>query len=165
MKNLMFDPTLKTAISPLLGAALLLWCVGCGNAQVTDAPPPPRAPKVVAAPAGPNAYADHSGPHAAIGETFRLKDTAVAVDGAEIVIGLIKASWTERELPDGRKILGGAAELKVSKGTETNRPILELDESTIAHGYRITVKGAGQDYDEKRLDYLPWVELVVEAVE
>jgi hypothetical protein len=148
-----------------LGAMLALGLTACGHPQVTDAPPPAVKAPTKRAPAAPDAFADHSGPRVGLGEVFRVKDTPYAVEGAGFVVALLKATWTKRELPDGRTIREGAAELEVRRGQEHKRPILEQEESAVVYGYRITVKGAGEDYDDKRLDYLPWVELMVERVE
>ncbi len=134
---------------------------GCGNAQLIDAPPP-QAPAAEARPSTPDAYRDHAGPHAKVGEQIRLKDTAFAIDGAEVVVSLVRASWTKRTLEDGRVIRDGSAEISVSRGEETSRRILEQGEAKAWLGVLVTVKGAGEDYDEQRLDYIPWVELKVE---
>lgn len=145
-------------------AGLAVIAAGCGNPQVKDAPPPPPPPKKQA-PAAPDAFRDHSGPHAAAGEVFQLKDTPIAVDGVRVVVSLIKASWTKRELDDGRVIREGSAEIEVRKGEERTSRILDQDESVVLFGVRVTVTGAGEDYDKSRLDYIPWVELKVEAAQ
>ncbi len=142
--------------------ALLTAATACGEAQVRDAPPPPPPPEREAPPE-PDAYRDHSGPHAKAGEVFQVKDTPIAVDGVQVVVSLVKATWTKRELEDGRVIREGSAEIEIRKGQQSTKRILDQDESVVALGVRVTVKGAGEDYDNKRLDYIPWVELMVEA--
>ncbi len=141
--------------------ALVAGLAACANAQLIEAPRPPAA-AAETKPSTPDAYRDHAGPHAKVGELIRLKDTAYAIDGAEVVVSLVRASWTKRTLEDGRVIRDGSAEIAVSRGEETSRRILEQGESRAWFGVQVSVKGAGEDYDEQRLDYIPWVELKVE---
>jgi hypothetical protein len=153
--------TMSLLTVSLLTVSLTL--TACSNPQLIENPPPKPAAATAQAPQGPDAYRDHAGPHVAAGEVFRLKDTAYAIDGAEVVVSLVKAAWSKRELPDGRVIREGSAELQVARGEESTRRILEQGESKTMLGVKVSVVNAGEDYDDKRMDYIPWVELKVEA--
>lgn len=158
---------MPTQFAPACSAALLVaaFAAGCSNPQLIETPKPKAVQAAPAAPTGPDAFRDHAGPHVAAGEVFRLKDTAYAIDGAQAVVSLVKAAWSKRELPDGRTVREGSAEIQVARGEESTRRILEQGESKTMLGVRVSVVNAGEDYDEKRLDYIPWVELKVEAAE
>jgi len=155
----------RSAPALLATIASLLALAACSNPQLIETPKPKPAAEAPAAPTGPDAYRDHAGPHIAAGEVFRLKDTAFAVDGAQVVVSLVKAAWSKRELPDGRTVREGSAEIQVARGEESTRRILEQGESKTMLGVRVSVVNAGEDYDEKRLDYIPWVELKVETAQ
>lgn len=155
----------------LTSLALVTALSACGASQVTPLPAPDAAP--AAAPDTPaakpapartvDAYRDFKGEHVAAGEVFRLKAKAKAIDGLEVVIRMVKVEWTTGELPDGRKIKEGTAELVIQKGAEERTTRVQQDDTKRSLGCQITVKAVGEDYDQKRFDYLPWVDLIVEA--
>ncbi len=144
----------------LLTAIALLWA--CGGGQVVDVPPPPPKPAAPPPPPKADAYKDFEGERVVPKEVFRLRAKAKAVAVVEIVINMVKVEWTTRETPDGKQIKEGTAELIVKKGEKQRRFRLETDESKTVYGAKITVKGVGENYDKSRMDYLPWVDLVVE---
>ena len=150
---------------PLLS---LSWPVGllviaaCGGGEVVKTPAP-AAPVAVAkpAPVAPDAYRDFGGERVVTKEVFRLKAKAKAVAEVEVVIRMIKVEWTTREMPDGRKIKEGTAELIIKKGDKERRVRIEQDDTKRTLGCQVTVKAVGEAYDKKRMDYLPWVDLIV----
>ena len=85
----------------------------------------------------------------------------MGVQGAELVIELVKTAWTTRELPSGKEVKDGTADLLVKKGEKSRRVRLDEGASRVIYGVKIEVLGAGEDYDKSRLDYLPWVDLKV----
>ena len=146
------------SIGPSLGLALL---VGCGGGEVVTTPPPAAPVVAKPAPAPPDAYRDFAGERVVPKEVFRLKAKAKAVAVVEVVIHMVKVEWTTREMPDGRKIKEGTAELVIKKGDKKRTVRVEQDETKTTLGCKVTVKAVGEDYDAKRFDYLPWVDLVV----
>ena len=144
-----------------LGASLL-FLMGCGGGEVIP-PPAPTAAPVVAKPVAPtpDAYRDFKGERVVPNEVFRLKAKAKAVAVVEVVINMVKVQWTTRETPDGKNIKEGTAELVIQKGTESRTIRVEQDETKKTLGCQILVKAVGEDYDAKRFDYLPWVDLIV----
>lgn len=163
MIALRVSPPAAPSRAPALGIAVVAVLVGaCSNPQLIETPKAAAEAPAAAAPQEPDAYRDHVGPHIAAGTTFRLKDTAYAVDGVGVVVSLVKAAWSKRTLDDGRVIREGSAEIAVARGESTQRKIMEQGDVATVAGAKITVINAGEDYDERRLDYIPWVELKVE---
>lgn len=149
------------SLAASLGAGLFfVW--GCGGGEVIPPPKPTAAPAVakLAAPT-PDAFRDFPGERVVPNEVFRLKAKAKAVAVVEVVISMVKVEWTTREMPDGRKIKEGTAELIIKKGTQSRTIRVEQDETKKTLGCQILVKAVGEDYDAKRYDYLPWVDLIV----
>lgn len=147
------------AFAIIAGAALALCACG-GGGHIIEAPP--TAPKKAAEkPAAADAYRDFGGASVSLGEPFRLRTKPIGVRELEIVIELVKTEWTTRELPDGRTVKDGTADLLVRKGEGSRRFRLEQGESREILGAKITLKEANEGYDEQRLDYMPWVDVVV----
>lgn len=147
----------------LLGVSLvvaLLASFGCGGGQVIEKSVAEKAAPA-AAPQTPDAYRDFGGKHVKLGSKFRLGARPMGVQGAELVIELVKTVWTTRELPSGKEVKDGTADLLVKKGEKSRRVRLDEGASRVIYGVKIEVLGAGEDYDKSRLDYLPWVDLKV----
>jgi hypothetical protein len=153
----------KTPMRLILPALALTLVAACGGGHVIDVPPPPAKPAAPPPPPKADAFRDFGGERVVPNEVFRLRAKAKAVAIVEIVISMIRVEWTTREMPDGRKIKEGTAELLVKKGDKKRRFRLEQDEVKTVMGTKIEVKGVGEDYDKSRYDYLPWVDLVVTA--
>ena len=148
--------------SPILGGALLAFlATACANPQLTQAP----APKPVVAPKPPqkdDAFRDFGGKVVEKGETFRLEAMdLVGIKGHRIVIRMVKTEWTSHEGPDGKMVKEGTADLEIQKGDKRKRKRIDQEETRTVFGAKITVKGAGEMYSKKRMQYVPWVEVVV----
>ena len=152
----MYRPHLRCAF-----AAGLTLLAGCGGGELIAPPSPAAAAVAKPAKPAPDAFRDFAGERVVPKEVFRLKAKAKAVAVVEVVIRMVKVEWTTREMPDGRKIKEGTAELVVEKGTERRTLRVEQDETKKTLGCQVTVKAVGEDYDAKRFDYLPWVDLIV----
>ena len=149
---------LRSILFALSSGAVAL-CFGCGGGgQVIAKSAVAKAP-VEAAPQTPDAFRDFGGKHVKLGEKFRLGARPLGVEGAEIVIELVKTAWTTRELPNGKEVKDGTADMLVKKGEKSRRLRLDDGASRVIYGVKIEVLGAGEDYDKSRLDYLPWVDL------
>ena len=153
----------QSPLVPLLIACALALCpVGCGGGggQVIEAPPPvKKAPPPK--PVRPDAFRDFGGRIVAPGERFRLRSKPVGVKELRVVIELVKTEWTERELPSGKTVKDGTADLIVRKGESSRRVRLDEGESRVVLGARILIHDADEGYDPKRMDYLPWIDVVV----
>ncbi len=151
------------AISHVMLALALVFLVACGGGQVVETPPPSTKAAAPPPPPKEDAFRDFAGERVVPNEVFRLRAKAKAVAIVEIVINMVRVEWTTREMPDGRKIKEGTAELVVKKGDKQRRFRLEQEDSKKVFGTKILVKAVGEDYDKSRFDYLPWVDLVVTA--
>ena len=143
----------------------LILCLGalsaCGAPMVTDAPP--KGPTVRAVQADPDAYRDFRGEHGTLGKVFRLGGKPMAVDGADLVLTLVKTEWSTLAAPNGKEIREASAQLLVQKGQEERRMSIGQGETRPVFGVAVTIVGAGEQYDAARLLYLAWVDVRVEA--
>jgi hypothetical protein len=146
---------------PLNIALVALVASACGPSMVQQAPPPPPlAPKEK--PAEPDVFRDHRGKHVAAGETFRLTHKPVAVDGPNVIVSLVKTEWTTIQTPGGKEVKEATAVLTVEQGQDQRQVSVGQGEARTAFNARVTVIGAGEDYDPARLVYQAWVDLKVE---
>ena len=145
------------------GASLcvMAMCVGCGGSGHVIEKPKPLKAAVMQEVVKPDAYRDFGGETIALNTKFKLRTKPVGVKELQIVVELVKTQWTTRELPDGREVKDGTAELLLKKGETSRRVRLDEGESRVVYGAKITVEGAGEAYDKSRLDYMPWVDIVV----
>ncbi len=159
----MHDPNRRRTRSawPHLLALATLVAAACANPQVRDLPPPPSKP-APKAPEPEDAFSDFGGKKVDKGVPVRLEAAdMVGINGHRVVIQLIKTEWTTRELANGKKLKEGTADLQVQKGDKIKRKRIDQEETRTVFGAKITVKGAGETYSNKRMDYVPWVEIVV----
>ncbi|MCO4762817.1 MAG: hypothetical protein KC502_14985 [Myxococcales bacterium] len=151
----------RTSTSLIVACSLVLSFGACANPQLIEAPPPKPVVKKVA-PQGPDAFRDFGGKRVKKGEVFRLEAMdMVGVAGHRIVLRLVKTEWTTRELPSGKKLKEGTADIEIQKGEKTKRKRIDQEETRTVFGAKITVRGAGEMYSKKRMQYVPWVEIVV----
>ncbi len=149
-------------ITTIFTFAFALLIGGCGGSggHVVEAPPPKKeAPKPK--PVAHDAFRDFGGKVVAPGEHFRLQSKPIGVKGLEVVIQLVKTEWTERELPSGKTVKDGTADILIKKGEASRRVRLDEGESRVIYGAKILVHEAHEGYDPKRMDYLPWIDVVV----
>jgi len=152
-------------------AAVLAWvgalaaCGGGSAGYVVDKPAP--APVKVAAEVqrAPDAWRDHRGDHARLGQPFRLGAKPVAVDGPNVVIRLNKVDWSNMTTPSGKEIREGAASVEVTKGEEIVTGLIPQGEFKTIHGVRFANQGCGEEYNRQRMTYDPWVDLVATVAE
>ena len=151
---------MRLILTSLICAPLMF---GCGHPQLIETPTAP-APKAAPKPAEPDdAFADFGGRKVAPGTPVRLEAAEiVGIKGHRLIIQLMKTEWTSRELPSGKVVKEATADLRVERGTVSKRKRIDQDETRTVHGAKITVRGAGEQYSEKRMDYVPWVEIVVQ---
>lgn len=156
--------TLLNTCQRFASAALLalLALPGCGGGatQVVDLPPEP-AEKAPPAPKKKDAFADFHGETVEAGTRIKLMNDAVGVSGVNVVVRLLHASWTEMEGPDGEVIKSITAELRISKGDQTQKRTFEQGDTKEIYGATITLHDGGEDYDEKALDYVTWAAVTV----
>ena len=146
----------------LLAVPVLL--AACGAAQKPEEKYVPRGLDAPRPEVATDFYAEFRGIHMATGKSFRLQGHPVAVDGPNIVLTLVKSDWETVTTPGGKTIRTATAQFLVQKGAESHHLSVAQDDSGIALGVRISVKDAGEDYDKSRLNYLPWVDCVVEGL-
>lgn len=113
----------------------------------------------------PDAFRDYRGLHYKANEKFRATHKPVAVDGAEIVITLIKTDWATLSAPNGKEIREASANLKVQKGQEERLITITQGDDRVVFNARIKVVGAGEDYDKGTARYGAWVELSVDKID
>ncbi len=153
MRNL---PMVRTVA--LIGGLALL--TACGGGQVVAKPvakPVVNKPE----PVKHDAFRDFGGQTIAPGTKFRLKTKPIGIDQLKVVIELVKTEWTTRELPSGKEVKDGTADLLIKKGEKSRRVRLDEGESRVIYGAKILVDAAGEGYDKERLDYMPWVDIIV----
>lgn len=138
-------------------------CGGGGGQVIEPAATPAAAPKE--APKTPDAYRDFGGETVALGVKHRLRTRPIGIKELNIVVELVKTQWTTRELPNGKEVKDGTADLLIKKGEKSRRLRLDEGESRVIYGAKISVEGAGEEYDKSRLDYMPWVDIVVSKPE
>lgn len=145
---------------------LALAQLSCGEAMVKDPDPVSDKPKVTEPVAQePDAFRDYRGVHYKANEKFRATHKPVAVDGAEVVITLIKTDWATLAAPNGKEIREASANLKVQKGQEERLITVAQGDDRVVFNARIKVVGAGEDYDKATARYGAWVELSVDKID
>ncbi len=138
-----------------------LTIAACANPQLTEAPAP-KPVAAVKAPRADDAFRDFGGKVVEVGEAFRLEAMdMVGIKGHRIVIRMVKTEWTSSEGADGKMVKEGTADLEVQQGDQRKRKRIDQGETRTVFGAKITVKGAGEIYSQKRMQYVPWVEIVV----
>ena len=149
--------TLPFALPLLIAVA-----VACGGsagyvvqAKPAPPPPPPEAPKQ------PDAFADHRGDKVALGQKFRLAAKPIAVGTALFVVSLQKVDWSTMTTPSGKEVKEGSAQLSVAKGEELTSGLVAQGDFKRFFGFRVAVVAAGEEYNKQRMNYEPWVELIV----
>ena len=154
---------IRRGLSASVVAALLVASPACGGGaghvveQPVKAAPAPKkeAPQTF------DAFRDFGGEVVAPGEKVRLKTKPIGFKDLRIVVELVKTEWTTRELPSGKEVKDGTADLLIKKGEKSRRVRLDEGESRVIYGAKISVEGAGEAYDKERLDYMPWVDILV----
>lgn len=104
-----------------------------------------------------------TGPSAKLGEEIHLVGTdAVKLEGTDIVLQLIKTSWTTVETPSG-ETRRGTARLLLTKGDAEQIKDVQIDEGKdgAALGLRIDVSYAFEVWDDRSSGYLPEAKVVV----
>ena len=152
------------ATLPLLtvGALLMVTTAACGGGgQVVKEAPPPKVEEKPAEPVAFDAFRDFGGQRIDPGVKHRLRTKPIGINQLEVVVELVKTEWTTRELPDGKEVKDGTADLLIKKGEKSRRVRLDEGEARVIYGAKIKVEGAGEEYDKSRLDYMPWVDIVV----
>jgi len=145
-----------------LAASAVVVSFGCGGGgHVVKQAPAPKKVEKKPEPKGPDAYRDFGGKTVAPGTKFRLRTKPYGIQQFEIVVELVKTQWTTRELPNGKEVKDGTAELLIRKGEKSRRLRLDEGESRVVYGAKIMVDGAGEAYDKSRMDYMPWVDILV----
>ncbi|GMV38964.1 MAG: hypothetical protein AMXMBFR64_06800 [Myxococcales bacterium] len=103
------------------------------------------------------------GPTAKLGEEIHLVGTgAVKLEGTDLVLQLVKTSWTTVETPRG-KSRKGTARLMLTKGDAEEIKDVQIDEGKdgLALGLRIEVSHAHEAWDDRTSGYLPEAKVVV----
>lgn len=150
---------LAGCVGMLLAGALC----GCGAPPKVEEKYVPRGLDAPRPEVATDAFAEFRGVHVSVGKVFRLQGHPVAVDGPNVVLSLIKTDWDTMTTPGGKTTKTATAQFQVQKGAETYKVTISQDDSGSALGVRIHVKDAGEDYDKARMNYLAWVDCVVEA--
>ena len=161
MHRAQFTVTRTLHLPLLVLPCVALFATACANPQLVEAPPPKPVvkPKPVEKD---DAFRDFGGKVVAKGEVFRLEAMdIVGIKGHRIVIRMVKTEWTSHEGPDGKMVKEGTADLEIQKGDKKKRKRIDQEETRTVFGAKITVKGAGEMYSKKRMQYVPWVEVVV----
>ncbi len=134
----------------------------CGHSQLIETPVAPKAKAPPKAPEPDDGFRDFGGRKVAAGTAVRLEAAEiVGITGLRVTVQLMKTEWTTRELPSGKVLKEATADLLVQKGELSKRKRIDQEETRTVLGVKITVNGAGEQYSDKRLDYVPWVEIVV----
>lgn len=104
-----------------------------------------------------------TGPVAKLGAEAHLVGTdAVKVEGTDVVVQLVKTTWTTIETPRGES-RRGTARLLLTKGDAEEIKDLQIDEGDTgdALGLRIAVSYAYEVWDDNTSEYLPEAKIVV----
>ena len=136
-----------------LCVTVALLFAGCASAPAPEVAPAPAAPE---APADP--LAKFEGTRKAAGTEFRLMLAPVGVEGAGVVVRVVKAEWTEM---DGERT--ATAVIRVERGEESKTLYMEEGDTKAVLGASIHVKGAGEVYDKDTMRYPPYADMVVTA--
>ena len=146
-------------------ASLALLLTACGGSTVvTEERYVPRGPDAPRPQKETDFFAEFVGDHHPIGKVFRLQGKPVAVDGPNVIVTLVKADWSTITAPGGKEHREATAQIMVQQGAESHSVSINQGDDGVAFNVRITVKGAGEDYNKARLDYLPWVDCQVDAL-
>ena len=108
-----------------------------------------------------DAFDRFRGQRVAAGEAFRLATDPIGVDGARIIVHLVKLDWTSMDLPSGGVSRDATAQLSVQRGEQTHRLLLDAGDTRPVAGCEIALLDSGEDYDEATARWQPWVKLRV----
>lgn len=144
-----------------LGASL----AGCGGPQGAVVDTTVKPTPVVEAPKEPDAYRDFRGRKVKLGERFRLAAESVGVEGAEVVLTLVKTEWSTMTTPAGKELKEITVNLRIQHGQEERTAQLSQGDKRVLGTHRYEVLAGGEDYNKARMVYEPWVELRISAPE
>lgn len=144
-----------------LGASL----AGCGGPQGAVVDTTVKPTPVVEAPKEPDAYRDFRGRKVKLGEAFRLAAESVGVEGAEVVLTLVKTEWSTMTTPAGKELKEISVNLRIQHGQDERTAQLSQGDKRVLGTHRYEVLGGGEDYNKARMVYEPWVELRITAPE
>ncbi len=153
------------ALELMLATALLCGTLAsCGAPEVVQPTPEtdPRTTEPVVVAVEPDAFRDYRGPHAKAGTVVRVQTKPMAVDGPNVVVTLVKVDWSTMTAPSGKEMREATVNLRVQKGQEERMITLGQGDDRTVLGAKLTLVGAGEDYDKARLSYDPWIDLRVE---
>jgi hypothetical protein len=149
-----------------LGIGMLLVSLsgcGAGSADGRIVNTAPQA-KPREAPAPTDAWSMFKGDKHPLGKIFRVLRKPSGIDGVQVVVQLLKVDWQTMDAPGGT-IKTATANLHLQKGDDERNLTIEQGETRTALGVKLTLVGAGDDYDKTRMTYDAWVDLKAEAPE
>lgn len=150
----------RAPLSPLL-IPLLLLGASCGGGDTRPTPKPrPRAEPVERAP---DFFDEFGGARVDAGQSFRLGNDPIGVDGVRVVVSLSETEWISREDARGDEIKEAIAVVLIQKGEEVARLRLHAGERGTKLGVTVLVEDAGEDYDEPSMRWFGYARLVVSA--
>lgn len=155
----------------VLGAVVAVVALGCGSMERVVPKEDMAAKQAAEREAAARAEAERAraeeaawtGPVAQPGQEVVLVGTdAVKVAGTDVVVQLIKTTWTTVETPKGES-RRGTARLLLTKGDAVEMKELQVDEGSdgLGLGLRIAVSHAHEVWDDATSEYLPEAKLVV----
>ena len=111
--------------------------------------------------APPDALQTHKGPHAKAGALFTLSGEPVAIDGAGVLVALLKTEWTTLEDAQGKEVREATAIISVVRGHDQQRLRIDAGQTRTALGVAVTVVEAGERYVKARGTWQAEVKLKV----